>query len=193
MRNFITIRTLLVIVLILASASLLGAQEAEIDNLPEPQQILYRAGFGVPKKPIEAPDFTLKDLSGNSVSLSELQGKVVLLNLWATWCPPCRSEMPSMQEIYERFPESDFTILAVAAPNTQRESLEKIRSHIEENSFSFPVLLDENMQVNRDYGTGSIPTSWIIDTEGMLVARLVGAKDWTEEEIVNAIEILTEG
>jgi peroxiredoxin len=171
---------------------MLFAQEASVEKLPEVYRSFYRIGFGVPKKITPAPDFTLKDLSGRDVTLSELEGKVVLLNLWATWCPPCRAEMPSMQELYDMFPRDEFTILAVAAPNTSRDSREKIEQHIEENEFSFPVLLDEDMEVNAAYGSGSIPTSWIVGPDGNLIARLIGARDWTEEAIVDALRELME-
>ncbi len=193
MRNFRTLTWLIVLVVLLFAPVPLMSQEANkeaMENLSESQKKLYEAGFGVPKNPTEAPDFSLEDLEGNSVTLSDLEGKVVLLNLWATWCPPCRREMPSMQKLYEDLPRSSFTILAVASPNSARESLEKIREHIDENDYTFPVLLDENMEVNSTYGTGSIPTSWIIGPEGRLQARLVGARDWTEEGIVSALEMM---
>jgi len=195
MRNFKPLYTLFIVMLMCGSVALLPAQqdrEEGIENLSEAQKILYREGFGVPKNPMEAPDFTLKDLSGNTVTLSEMQGKVVLLNLWATWCPPCKKEMPSMEELYRELPREDFTILAVAAPNAPRESLEQIERLIEENGYTFPILLDEDMKVNQTYGTGSIPTSWIIDPEGMLAARLVGAVDWKKEAIVSALSTLSE-
>ncbi|MFO7848608.1 MAG: TlpA disulfide reductase family protein [Spirochaetia bacterium] len=193
MINFKPFYVLFILMLLFGSVTLLSAQEEEeIENLSEAQETLYREGFGVPKTPQEAPDFTLEDLSGNSVTLSELKGKVVLLNLWATWCPPCKEEMPSMEELYGELPRSEFTILAVAAPNAPRESLEQIESLIEDEGYTFPVLLDEDMEVNQTYGTGSIPTSWIIDPEGMLIARLVGAVDWKKESIVSALSQLSE-
>lgn len=192
MRNFKPLYVLFTAVVLFGSPFLLSAQEEEIENLSEAQRILYREGFGVPQNPMEAPDFTLKDLSGNSVTLSDMQGKVVLLNLWATWCPPCKKEMPSMEELYRDLPRDEFTILAVAAPNAPRESLAQIESLIENNDYTFPVLLDEDMRVNGTYGTGSIPTSWIIDPEGMLAARLVGAVDWKKEAIVSALSKLSE-
>jgi cytochrome c-type biogenesis protein len=98
--------------------------------------------------------------------------------------------MPSMQELYEQFPRKDFTILAVAAPNPPRETQEKIEEFISEGGYTFPVLLDSSQQVYRRYGSGSVPTSWLVDPEGNLAARLVGARDWTEEKIIEAIEKL---
>jgi peroxiredoxin len=175
----------IVVVLLLLTFSL-SAQE-EID-LSAAEQLFYNSGFGVLKETTVAPDFTVQTLDGNTVSLSDYQGKVVLLNLWATWCPPCREEMPSMQTMYEELKGRGFTILAVAAPNPPRETREKIENFISDGQFSFPVLIDSEYQVNGIYGTGSIPTSWVVDAEGNLIARLVGATDWTSDPIMAAFE-----
>ena len=176
-------------VFLLSFLPALSAQEVP-EGLSEGQRMLYQNGFDVVTKEITAPDFTLTNLDGQEVSLSDYRGKVVLLNLWATWCPPCRSEMPSMQELYERFPRENFTILAVAAPNPPRETRQKIEEFISNGSYTFPVLLDDSHSVYRRYGSGSVPTSWIVDPDGNLAARLVGARDWNEETIVNALKKL---
>jgi len=152
--------------------------------------MFYDSGFGVLKQATAAPDFTVKTLDGQTASLSDYRGKVVLLNLWATWCPPCREEMPSMQSLYDDLKDQGFTILAVAAPNPPRETREKIETFVSQGDYSFPILLDSEYKVNGIYGTGSIPTSWVVDAEGNLVARLVGATDWTAEPIVSAFEEL---
>ena len=160
----------------------LTAQE-DVELTPVKQQ-LYDLGFGVFPEPVEAPDFTIPLLNGPETSLSDYRGKVVIINLWATWCPPCRAEMPSMQELYDTLNGQGLEILAVAAPNPPRETLEKITDFIDENGFSFPVLIDNEFEVNSIYGTGSIPTSYVIDTEGDLVGRLTGAIDWMDESVV---------
>jgi peroxiredoxin len=176
--------------LLFALVPTLSAQQAAPEGLSEAQQMLYNAGFGVPKKEIDAPDFTLKNLAGQEVSLRDYRGQVVLINLWASWCPPCRSEMPSMQALYDRFDRDDFTILAVAAPNPPRETRAKIEEFINDGGFTFPILLDTSHSVYSTYGSGSVPTSWIVGPEGKLVARLVGARDWNEDSIVKALERL---
>ena len=188
MKTTTTLKQSIFVLVFLTLAFSLPAQE-EMD-LTKAEQLFYNSGFGVLKETTAAPDFSVQTLEGTSVSLSDYNGKVVLLNLWATWCPPCRQEMPSMQELYDDLSGRGFTILAVAAPNPPRETVEKIKSHISENDFTFPVLLDTEYKVNSTYGTGSIPTSWVIDTDGNLVARLVGATDWTEEPIITAFEEL---
>lgn len=153
------------------------------------KQQLYDLGFGVFSDVVDAPDFTVPVLHGSEISLSDLRGKVVLLNLWATWCPPCRAEMPSMQELYTKLNSRGFEILAVAAPTPPRETIDKITDYVAENGFSFPILIDDQFEVNNIYGTGSIPTSYVINTRGELIARLTGSIDWTDEKI---IEVFTE-
>ncbi len=185
MRSF---RQALIVLVFLTAAFTVSAQEEM--NLSKVEQMFYDSGFGVLKQTTAAPDFTVQTLEGQTVSLSDYRGKVVLLNLWATWCPPCREEMPSMQSLYDDLEDRGFTILAVAAPNPPRETREKIENFIREGEYSFPVLIDSEYKVNGIYGTGSIPTSWVVDTEGNLVARLVGATDWTAEPIVSAFEEL---
>ncbi|MDY7028917.1 MAG: TlpA disulfide reductase family protein [Spirochaetota bacterium] len=154
-------------------------------ELPPIKQQLYNLGFGVFPEPVEAPDFTVPLLNGPEASLSDYRGKVVVLNLWATWCPPCRAEMPSMQKLYEMLKPQGLEILAVAAPNPPRETLDKIADFVQAGGFSFPVLIDHEFDVNGIYSTGSIPTSYVIDSEGELVARLTGAIDWMDEGIVS--------
>ncbi len=168
--------------------STLSAQED--NDLNKAEELFYESGFGVLKETTAAPDFTIETLQGDEVSLSDYRGEVVLLNLWATWCPPCREEMPSMQSVYDQLKDRGFTILAVAAPSPPRETFEKIENYIADEKYTFPVLIDMEHKVNGIYGTGSIPTSWVVDTEGNLVARLVGATDWESESIISAFEEL---
>lgn len=176
------------VVVLLFVAFSLSAQE-EMD-LSRAEQLFFDSGFGVLKETTAAPDFTVQNLDGKTVSLSDYRGKVVLLNLWATWCPPCREEMPSMQTMYDELKGRGFTILAVAAPNPPRETREKIENFVADGQYSFPILIDSEYEVNGIYGTGSIPTSWVVDTDGNLVARLVGATDWTSDSITSAFEEL---
>lgn len=183
-----TMKQALLMLVFLATVFTLSAQEEM--NLNKAEQLFYDSGFGVLKENTEAPDFNVRSLEGKSVSLSDYRGKVVLINLWATWCPPCREEMPSMQSLYDDLKDRGFTILAAAAPNPPRETREKIEDFIKDGNYSFPVLIDSEYEVNEIYGTGSIPTSWVVDSEGTLVARLVGATDWTSESVVSAFEEL---
>jgi peroxiredoxin len=121
-----------------------------------------------------APDFTLETLDGKTVRLSDYRGKTILLNFWATWCPPCRSEMPDMQKFYE---DEDVEILAVNL--TQQEaSMEDVKSFVEEYGLTFPVLLDQNLQVATDYGIQVIPSSFMIDKNGIIQYTALGALNY---------------
>jgi len=119
-----------------------------------------------------APDFTLKTLDGESVTLSDLRGKVVLLNFWATWCPPCKAEMPAFQRAYTDYAAEDFVILAVNA--TQQDSVEGVVEFIAEFGLSFPVVLDTAGEANRFYQVQSLPTSFFIDRDGVISEVVIG-------------------
>ena len=113
---------------------------------------------------IESTDFTLKTLDGKDVSLSDYQGKIVFLNFWATWCPPCRGEMPSMEQLYQKFKDKDFVMLAVDL----REDKDAVEKFIEEYKLNFPVLLDSKGKVGRTYMVTNIPTTYLISNQGNL-------------------------
>jgi peroxiredoxin len=121
--------------------------------------------FAMPASQMEAaPDFTLQTLNGRTVSLSDYQGQVVLLNTWATWCPPCRAEMPDLEAYYRKHQGDGFVVLAV---NSQ-ESPDTVAAFLEEQDFTFPVLLDPDGVVMKDYAVYGLPTSAFIDRDGML-------------------------
>ncbi len=162
----------------------------ETSTMNKPQQELYKIGFGIPKSTMVAPDFTTKDTHGNNVSLHSLKGNVVLLNLWATWCPPCQREMPSIERLYKKMKGKKFSILAVATPTPPRETKEKILSFIKKNNYTFPVMIDTKGTVYGIYGSGSIPTTWIIAPDGTVVGRLVGGREWDTDEMVTIFNSL---
>ena len=116
----------------------------------------------------EHPEFSLKDISGKSWTFSELRGKVVLVNFWATWCPPCRKEMPDLQALYERFGSKGFVVLGISD-----EELAKVEPFVGERKVSFPVLLDPGRKVNDEFVVNGIPRSFLYDREGKLVAQSI--------------------
>ncbi len=132
-----------------------------------------------------APDFTLLDLDGNTVSLQDFKGeKVVYLNFWATWCPPCRMEMPDLDKLYQENKSDDFVVLAI----NLGESEKLVKEFIEENGYSFPVLLDKSQKVGIAYNTFSIPTSVVIDKEGIIRSYRVGLMTYDQMlEMVKSI------
>jgi len=119
-----------------------------------------------------APDFELNTLDGEKLSLSSLRGKTVLINFWASWCPPCRSEMPAMQQVFAENDPEAFVILAVN--NTQQDRLSAIESFIAERGLSFPVLLDTNGQVTNAFQVRSLPTSFFVDRDGIIREIVIG-------------------
>ena len=121
----------------------------------------------------KAPDFKLKDLSGKELSLSDLKGKKVFLNFWATWCRPCIQEMPEIQKLYEETKDSDLVIVAVEIG----EPLSTVKSFIETNKFGFKVLLDSDQSVAHKYNITGIPTSYFIDVDGNIISKNVGPLD----------------
>ena len=126
-------------------------------------------------KTIPAIDFTLKDQYGNTHTLSDYKGKTVFLNFWATWCSPCRAEMPDIQKLYEEFQQEDVVILGVAAPNLGREKSEEgIKGFLEENGYTYPVLMDTEAEAFQAYGINSFPTTFMIDKDGNVFGYIPG-------------------
>lgn len=127
---------------------------------------------------IPAPDFTLKDQYGNTHSLADYRGKTIFLNFWATWCPPCRAEMPDIQHLYETREtegEEALVILGVAAPNYGQETTEEgIAQFMEENGYTYPVLMDADLELTSAYGIYSYPTTFMIDREGNVFGYVSG-------------------
>ena len=117
-----------------------------------------------------APDFTLATLDGSPVTLSELRGQVLLINLWATWCPPCRAEMPAIQSVHDEFAAQGFAVLAVNV----REDPATVVRYMQQNNLRFPALLDSRGQVAADYRTRVFPSSFFVDRNGIVRAVYLG-------------------
>jgi len=141
-------------------------------------------GIQVASEGIAPIDFTLPLLDGKKITLSKFKGKVVFLNFWATWCGPCRSEMPSMEAVYQKLKDRGFEILAV----NLGESRDEVSAFMKEHKLSFPAVLDEKNTTGSQYNIRAIPTTYIIDRRGLIIARLVGSINWNTPKIVAAIE-----
>src|SRR6516164_9580835 len=134
-----------------------------------------------------APDFALKDLKGDEISLASLRGKVVFLNIWATWCAPCREEMPSIESLYKDFKANkDFVVLAVS----QDTDGTAVRPFIEKNHLQFTVLLDPRNEVGEHYDVNGIPETFIIGRDGRIVAHHVGPYDWSNADVREGLQEL---
>ncbi|MBI3356481.1 MAG: TlpA family protein disulfide reductase [Nitrospirae bacterium] len=135
----------------------------------------------------EAPNFQLRDLTGNVMSLSRLRGKVVLLNFWATWCGPCRVEMPAMEQLYRTFPRGEFEILAVS---TDPQGAAVTRPFQQEMGLTFPILHDSEYRVGLTYGARTLPMTFMVDRQGIVRQKIFGARDWDSPEARDLINTL---
>ena len=133
----------------------------------------------------QAPDFLLEDTAGNKVSLASLRGKVVLVNFWATWCPPCRKEMPALEALYKKLGTDDFAVLAV----NQWEDPDHVFTYTGDlNVFpTFPILFDPESAVSEKYRVKGLPTSFLVDKQGRLAYRAVGGRDFDHPEVEKLI------
>jgi cytochrome c biogenesis protein CcmG, thiol:disulfide interchange protein DsbE len=125
-----------------------------------------------PQTGFRAPDFTLQTITGETYTLSDLQGSAVLVNMWATWCPPCKAEMPAMQKVYEEYKDQGLVVLAVNS--TFQDTQANIAPFIEEYGLTFPILLDTTSQVTRAYRVRSLPSSYFINRQGIITEVVIG-------------------
>jgi thiol-disulfide isomerase/thioredoxin len=133
-----------------------------------------------------APDFMLETLDGKSITLSELKGKKVFINFWASWCPPCRDEMPEIEQFTKQNP--DVVVLAVNLRNTEKND-EAVHNYIEENEYTFPVLLDRKGDVGNTYKVLTLPTSFFVNTKGIVQYKFIGPLSLEKmSELVSTLE-----
>lgn len=122
-----------------------------------------------------APNFTLKNLDGKEINLNQFRGKHVLINFWATWCGPCKIEMPSLEALYERFKDRNFVLLAIS---NDMFGANIVKPFVKAHNINFPVLLDQRLKVSNAFGVVSLPTTFMIDPQGKIIGALFGAEDW---------------
>lgn len=139
----------------------------------------------VPGTPM-APDFTLKDTNGKLYKLTDYRGKVVIVNFWTTWCPPCRFELPSMERAYQQFKAEDVEILAINVG----EDADTIFTFTVDYPVTFPLLMDLDSRVINDYPVIGLPTTYVIDTRGRLVYRAIGTREWDDPDLVRKVMAL---
>lgn len=137
-----------------------------------------KLGIERPDKRIIAPNFTLEDLSGKRVSPKDLRGKVVFLNFWATWCVPCRQEMPTMEKLHREFREQGLEVVAINFRETKKE----VRKFFDELGLTFTALLDRDGKVFEEYGAWSLPLSYFINRNGEFVGKVIGYRNWDSPE-----------
>lgn len=163
----------------LSSRRTSGSSEVQSGSAPSRQSTVAAGKL--------AANFTLKDLNGAPISLASLRGKVVFLNIWATWCAPCREEMPSIESLYNAFKaNNDFVVLAVS----QDTDGGSVRPFVQQNHLQFRVLLDPGNEVGERYDVSGIPETFIIGRDGRIVAHHVGPYDWANADIREALQEL---
>lgn len=148
---------------------------AEAGAATDPMQAL---GLRAPTEVVAAPEFSLSDLGGKKVQLKTLRGKLVFLNFFATWCGPCREEMPGMERLFRTHQDKGFVVLAV----NMEESAKTIRPFVQQLKLSFPIVLDTQGAVTRDYGVRALPVSFLIGRDGNIRWRAIGGRDWESAE-----------
>ena len=143
-----------------------------------------------PREGFLAPDFTLDLLDGGQVTLSDLRGKGVVINLWASWCPPCRAEMPAIQRVYERSKGRGLEVLAVNT--TYQDSERAALDFIQELGLTFPVPLDRTGTVSRSYQLRALPSTFFVDREG-IIRKVIFGGPMSEATLQTAVEQILEG
>lgn len=139
------------------------------------------------KERVPAPEFSLEKLEGGSNTLAEQQGKLILLNFWATWCMPCREEMPGLELLWQKYRAQGLVILAVAV---ETGSQQRVRNFQQKLQLSFPILLDPDDRAGSAYRVSDLPASYLIDRQGRILSRIVGSLDWVDPGIDQLIQQL---
>ncbi len=136
-----------------------------------------------------APEFSLQALDGKLVNLSDYRGKVVLVHFWATWCPPCVDEMPTLERLHRTRKGKDFDILAISV---DEDAAGAVAAFMRKNGLSLPVLLDPSRTAAELYGTFKLPETYIVDREGVVRYKEIGPRDWTTPESLSLIKNIVE-
>ncbi|MBG9445224.1 MULTISPECIES: TlpA disulfide reductase family protein [Bacillaceae] len=187
MKKFLLAAAVIVLLLFIVDKTILkekgvveqAGQMQKYDKIEDPEDL----PIGLEKGSL-APDFELTDMEGNPVKLSDYRGKAVLLNFWASWCPPCRAEMPHMEKLYKKYKDKKFDILAVNLTNTEKNNGDA-EKFVKELGLTFKIPMDVKGTVGADYNIMAYPTSYFIDSDGVIREKVLGAlnEEYMEKEI----------
>ncbi|MBY6051611.1 TlpA disulfide reductase family protein [Cytobacillus firmus] len=187
MKKFLLAAAVIVLLLFIVDKTILkekgvveqAGQMQKYDKIEDPEDL----PIGLEKGSL-APDFELADMEGNPVKLSDYRGKAVLLNFWASWCPPCRAEMPHMEKLYKKYKDKKFDILAVNLTNTEKNNGDA-EKFVKELGLTFKIPMDVKGTVGADYNIMAYPTSYFIDSDGVIREKVLGAlnEEYMEKEI----------
>jgi len=159
-----------------------GIQDQELERLFNNIGILKTPRIS---KPVE---IQLKDVFGNTVSLSDIRGNIVFLNFWATWCPPCVIEMPSMERLHHRFKDKNFVMVAINSQETE----EQVKSFFDKYKLSFTALLDSNGDVGTWFDVNALPTTFLLDKKGRIIGSAIGPREWDGEASMALFDYLVD-
>ncbi len=134
-----------------------------------------------------APAFVLENLTGKKSTLADYKGKLLLVNFWATWCIPCRQEMPSMEALWQKYKEQGLVVIAISLDEDAKSRVESFKKIFK---LSFPILLDPQAIASDAYKVSGVPASYLIDRKGNIIARIVGSDDWASAEALQLIKTL---
>jgi len=148
--------------------------------------IAAQTNFPVVAKPFEAYNFTVKDIDGAEYRLSDYRGKVVVLNFWATWCPPCREEMPAMNRAHKKLSNDNVVILAINVGEDEDTIFEFTGNY----PVAFPLLMDKDGKVIKRYPVMGLPTTYIISPTGIVTHRTVGGREWDNDQLLNELRAM---
>ena len=176
------------ITLMIVSCNKTEATTSEKENSASFEIDRLMGELGIIQVPHIAPpvDFSLFDLKSKKITLSDLIGKIVFLNFWTTWCWECRVEMPLMQELYDRFKDEDFTMVAI----NLNEPKSVVKKFLEKNKLTFTVLLDSDGELGIPFGIRGIPTTYILDREGAIIVKVFGSRQWNGRKSISLFEYL---
>ncbi len=164
--------------LLMLITSLVPAFAAQ--NRPWYAERLEKLGFYIFEPAFQYQDFKVTTLSGETKSRSSLKGKVILLNFWATWCPPCKQEIPTIEKLHNTMKGQNFEVFAVSVGETP----DTVKKFVAQQKMTYPVYLDPQNLLSRTYASQGIPTTYLIDKNGMFIAALIGAYDYANPELV---------
>lgn len=176
-------RKALLTILVTISISIGLVLHYKESSLADNKNYAIHLGIQEYSKPVEAKNFTLTDVYNKKVNLKSYRGKVVMLNFWATWCNPCRMEMPSMEKLYKQFKDKGLVIISIASGDTQKE----VSSFMKEYRLTFPALLDYDYAVSDDYKVWAVPTTYFINAKGEIVGKAQGSRDWNNQDAAQYI------
>jgi cytochrome c biogenesis protein CcmG/thiol:disulfide interchange protein DsbE len=151
------------------------------------EELFLKIGIQPIRSDSKAPNFDLEDLKGGKTELKNFKGKVVFLNFWATWCGPCKEEMPSIEALYQQFKEKDFVFLTISV---DYEGKKPVKEFIEKQRYTFPVLLDPKCETLDFYKVKGVPTTILIDKNRKMIGKTTGPKNWKSPEAISLLNLL---